>query len=308
MKKINIALIALLAFGAVSVSAQRGDGNTDTQHDVTTNPSTGTAGLPPLPPKPPAPPAGIRPPMPPVQQKGVRPEIREVRKDIKDARIEIKDARKDIRNETKDMRASAAAARKDMRGETKENRMETIEQIKALRATTTEARKNIREEMESRSKELRASTTLARVNMKDEAQKKRLEIARKQTELVSTRLVAATERVQKLSDRVSTTLITLEGKGVDVAVARAHIADATVKLDEARTKVAGVKLAIETAFVGATPKESMKGVQDLVKDTAKTIQDAHDAVAKAISSIKPGQNRAQATTTTGTATGATTQQ
>src|SRR3989344_3663529 len=172
--------------------------------------------------------------------------------------------------------------------------------------------RDTRTEMEAREKELRASTTAARINMKDEAQKKRLEIARKQTELVTKRLEAAIERVQKLSDRVTERLNKLEAEGVNVTVSRGHIAEAKVKLEEARTKNAAVKLAIETIFASATasttPKDSFKKVQELVKDTVRSIQEAHRHVALAISSVKPGLNKPRpATTTPATTTSTTTQ-
>lgn len=195
-------------------------------------------------------------------------------------RPEVREIRKDIRDESKDMRASTNAAIKEMRGEIK----------------------NDREAMEKRAMELRASTTMLRANMKDEAMKKRLEVAHKQADLVNNRLQAAIERVQKLSDRVGAALDKFAAQGVDVTVSRGHLADAKIKLDEARTKAAAVKLAIETAFsnitASSTPKDSMKNAQELVKDTVKAIQDAHGKVAEAISSIKPGQNKPRPATTT----------
>lgn len=157
-----------------------------------------------------------------------------------------------------------------------------------------------REQMERRAMELRASTTAARANIKDAAEKRRLEIARKQTELISKRLEAAIVRVQKLSDRVAERLNKLEADGVNVTVSRDYISQAKTKLEEARTKAAAVKLAIETAFASTTPKEAMKGVQDSLKDATKTIHEAQRSVAGAISSAKPGLNRARATTTTST--------
>ena len=213
-----------------------------------------------------------RPPMPPA---------------FRDTRTEM-EAREKVLRQTQ--QASFGDRAKEMRGEVK----------------------NTREEMEARAKALRASTAAARINMKDEAQKKRLEIARKQTELVTKRLEAAIERVQKLSDRVTERLNKLEAEGVNVTVSRGHIAEAKVKLEEARTKTAAVKLAIETIFASATasttPKDSFKKVQELVKDTVRSIQEAHRHVALAISSVKPGLNKPRpATTTPATTTSTTTQ-
>lgn len=195
-----------------------------------------------------------------------------------------KEVRQDINTARKDIRASTTQIRKDVRIEMKDNRAE----------------------MEARAKDKRVEVEKKRAEIKDEQQKKRLEIARKQTELVTRRLEAAIERVQKLSDRVSERLTKLEANGVNTTVSRGHIAEAKTKLDEARTKTAAVKLAVETALASATasstPKDAMKNVQSLVKDTANTIQEAHRHVALSISTIKPGINKPRPATTTATTT------
>lgn len=155
-----------------------------------------------------------------------------------------------------------------------------------------------REEMEARAKSLRASTTVATQKTKDGAQKKRIEVARKQTELVNKRLESAINRVQKLSDRISEKLSSLEKEGVDVSTPRLHIAEVKIKLDNARTKVAAVKLAVEAIFADTDQKDAIKNVQTLVTDATIAIKDAHSSVAKAISSIKPGINKQVPATTT----------
>ena len=125
---------------------------------------------------------------------------------------------------------------------------------------------------------------------------------------------AAIDRVQKLSDRVSEKLNSLEKEGVDVSVSRSHIADAKTKLDEARIKAATLKLTIETAFanvianvsstttLGTAPKNAMKDVQEAVKEVAKVIQEAHKHVALSISTVKPGQNKPRPAATSATTT------
>lgn len=200
-----------------------------------------------------------------------------------------------------DTRAQVAGERKDMRIEMEGNRIK----------------------METRAREIHASTTAQHEKIKDQAQKKRLEMARKQVEIVDDRLLKAIERVQKLSNRVAERLTKLEATGVDVTVARGHLAIAKAKLDEARVKAAGVSLVVEMSFASitasitasttagvpasTTPAQTaqgaMKSIQEAVKDVAKTIQEAHNHVALAISSIKPGINKGQPATTSTTVTG-----
>ncbi len=244
-RKINIALIAILAFGAISASAQ----TADTQ----TTETGGTA------------PAGV-------SAVGTVLQVNKLQQNI-------------IRPITQAQKIQEAA------------------RVKALNASTTLIRKEIRDIRG----EIKASTTEMRANIKDKVAEKRLEIAKKQAALVLKRLETAIERVQKLSDRVSDRLTKLEAEGVTTTISRGHLAEAKTKLDEATAKIATIKTATDTALASQTPKEEMKKVQGLVKDTAKTIQDAHRHVALAISTVKPGLNKPRpATTTPATTTSATT--
>ncbi len=287
-KNIGIALLALLAFTGVTASAET-DGSTSATVTTTntTTDGTGTVGLPPKPtlyaqPKPP-----------------LNPELR---------------ARMEMEAREKAPRAGVMVP--------KQTQGATFGEKARLGATTTEAMKANREEMEKRAKEMRGEVEKKRGEIKDEQIKKRLEQARKKTELVNKRLEHAIERVQKLSDRVAERLTKLEAEGVTTTVSRGHLAEAKAKLDEARTKAIGIKLAIETAFAsvpvlatstttpGTAQKNVMKDVQEAVKEVAKVIQEAHKHVALAISTVKPGQNKprpATTTPTTGTTTATTTQ-
>lgn len=162
--------------------------------------------------------------------------------------------------------------------------------------------KDDRIKMEMRTKELRASTTEMQNKIKDKAQKKRLEQARHQVEVVDMRIGKAIERVQKLHDRVLERLNKIEAAGVDVSASRGHLALAKAKIEEATTKAAGVKLAIETAFAsitavaststapGTTAQNAMKAVQEAVREVSKTLQEAHHHVVLAVSTLKPSNS------------------
>ncbi|PIQ36050.1 MAG: hypothetical protein COW60_00470 [Candidatus Yonathbacteria bacterium CG17_big_fil_post_rev_8_21_14_2_50_43_9] len=271
-KNISIALLTLLAFTGVTASAQTAVTTSADATVTTTNTSiTGarTVGLPPKP----------------------------LTRDEMEARA-------------KALRSGATSP--------KQTQGASFGEKARLGATTTAAMKANREGMERRAKEMRASTTALRAKIQDEQLKRRFEQARKHTELVNRRLEAAIERVQKLSDRVAERLTILEAEGITTTVSRGHLAEAKTKLDEALTKVAGIKIAIENAFATATaeattsttpsttPKNAMKEVQALVKDVAKTIQEAHRHVALSISTVKPGLNKPRPATTTPANTGTTT--
>lgn len=131
---------------------------------------------------------------------------------------------------------------------------------------------------------------------------KRLEAARKQLTMTTARLNAALDRVQTLADRTNSRLLKLSTEGGNVAVSRQYLANAKVKLDEARAKIAIAKAAGDAALTATQPTKNnaaMKKVESFVKDATKTIQAAQNLVAKAIANLKPGYNK-QSTTTRST--------
>lgn len=132
---------------------------------------------------------------------------------------------------------------------------------------------------------------------------KRLEAARRELTKTIERLNAALDRVQTLADRTNSRLLKLSTEGGNVAVSRKYLADAKVKLDEARAKIAIAKAAGDAALTATQPSKNnaaMKKVESFVKDATKTIQAAQNLVAKAISNLKPGYNRQPSTTTKST--------
>lgn len=262
-KTIGFIVVAFIALTGAFASAQTGDVSTSVTVDATTN-------------------SGVR-----------DTSSYEVKMEMQNRRTEMEERAKAMRQTQgatfgeKASRASTTAAIKDMRGDYKENHA-------AMRV-----------EMEARAKALRASTTKAHMMMKDGDQKKRFEHASQKAGAVVERLNAAIARIQKLSDRVSERLTKLEAEGVLTAAARAHLVEAKASLALASTQVSSIKLSIETTLAGAATstvksesKDAFKQAHELVKGATKTIKEAHNHVALAISSIKPGQNKPRPATTT----------
>ncbi len=290
MKNISFLALAILVGGAVITSAQSID--TTASGEATMN----------------ARPTVMMPPVPPV---GIRSELRDLRQEANTGRKDFVASTTQMRNDLKVkmnakaqelkvsermLRASTTEMRKDVRGQirvlqasTTEARKEIQDNRRMFQASTTEARKEIRD----RERMLQASTTEMRKKIqdrtnaiKDVAQKKRIERAHQQAHLVGIRLDTATDRIQKISDRVSLALDTLEAKGSDVSISRSHLASAKTNLDEARTKTITVKFEVTTALASQTPKEGLLATEPLIKEAVKNIQDAQNEISQAISIIK----------------------
>ncbi len=117
--------------------------------------------------------------------------------------------------------------------------------------------------------------------------------------LAISRLYAAIDRVQTLADRTKSRIDKLTAQQIDERISLKYLADARLKLDEARAKVAIAKAAQSSiADVGGRPANStaMKNAQSFITDATKLISDAERLVTRAVSNIKPGQNKPAATT------------
>jgi len=222
----------------------------------------------------------------------LRPDVREAKPGvpIPPTRPEFRDIRQGFETARKNFVASTTEMRRDIqdranmfRASTTETRKELQDRRQLLRASSTEA---IRE-MQDRIKMLRASTTEMRKDIKDVVQKKRVDLADGQARLVGIRLDSAIDRIQKLSDRITTALANLSAKGTDVTIAQEHLGTAKTKLDEARLSSATIKISIEEALASQTPKENLIATEPQIKDTVIIIQDAQHALAQAITSLKP---------------------
>ena len=234
-----------------------------------------------------------------------------LRAEVPGVRAEMQAARAEMEMRARALRASSTMMMKDMRAS-------TTSTIKDMRGEFKDMSAGMRMDMETRAKAMRASTTKAYQMMKEGEGKKHFEYAQKKTHAVVGRLEAAIARVQKLSDRVSERLTKLEAEGVATTASRAHLVEAKAKLSLAAAQTANIKLSIETVLASVTrtasttvksdTKDAFKNIHELVKETTKTIKEAHSHVALAISSVKPGQNKPSksATTTAATSTSTTT--
>ncbi|OIO30939.1 hypothetical protein AUJ77_01200 [Candidatus Nomurabacteria bacterium CG1_02_43_90] len=271
-KNISAIALALLAGGAMIASAQSIE--TTVSGEATMNARPGI----------------MMPPVPPI---GVRPELRDLRQEANTVRKDFVASTTQMRNNIRvEMNAKAQkmqARERMLRASTTEIQKDVRGKIRVFQASTTEARK----EIQDRERMLQASTTEMRKeiqnrtnSIKDVAQKKRIELANQQAHLVGIRLNTATDRIQKISDRVSLALDTLEAKGSDVSVSRSHLASAKTNLDEARAKTITVKFEITSALASQAPKEGLLATEPLIKEAVQNIQDAQNEIAQAISIIK----------------------
>lgn len=136
---------------------------------------------------------------------------------------------------------------------------------------------------------LKAASSTAKAKTPTSSTTARLQAEQRQMATTVKRLNAALTRVQTLWDRTASRLDKLALQKIDTSISRKYLADAKLKLDEARAKIAIAKAAGDAALsINQTSKgtAAMKSVNTYINDATKTITAAENLISKSVSNIK----------------------
>lgn len=104
---------------------------------------------------------------------------------------------------------------------------------------------------------------------------------------MSNRMESAVKRLQNVTDRLNSRLTKMENEGVDVSAARAELALAQEKLQEASQNLASIDAEVN-AFVGsATPRENWQNLKNTYLNSRVAIIAAHQNI---LATINIAQN------------------
>jgi hypothetical protein len=166
--------------------------------------------------------------------------------------------------------------------------------------------------------EMKAKATSTRADMKAQASSTRAEIKEKAADRVATTISKATEqlneailRLEEHAAKIDSRLDKFEAEGGVTTAPRAELASAELKITAAKTAVS----AIASVEVSSTsPKTTIDSVKKAARDAQKSIQEAKQALMKAIpamkgieASIKKSKSPKEQSTTTATTTATTSQ-
>lgn len=171
-------------------------------------------------------------------------------------------------------------------------------------------REALKEEIEKRREEMKKELEDRKENIRGEVEKRREENLQKIQEKASKfiknvleRYEAAIERIEKLASRIETRITKMESDQIDVKKAKELMLIAKVKIETAKTSVAGVKLDAElvstsTATTTSAFKADFQKFRTQLENAKKDIKAAHAALVEVINNLKPGLNKATSTATT----------
>ncbi|MCD5384682.1 MAG: hypothetical protein LRZ97_02075 [Candidatus Pacebacteria bacterium] len=241
---------------------------------------------------------------------------------IKDIKQERNEWRKELQQERGNLRQGYQETRAEARKIMEQRKVKAVEykdnlktDVKAYQAnikakikaaTTDEERQAIKDEARAKATEKRAEVKRDRTTFQAKNKELRSEFRDKAKDRLKARLIhiskrldSALSRFNQLTDRIQTYLDKKAERGVDIAEAQAALDASVVIKDEAKAKVATVKESIRVILASDTPKEEIEGLRALIKDAAKSIREANNAMKKAIRLAKGLPRPTPAPVTTG---------
>lgn len=228
-------------------------------------------------------PKGVRPGAKPREEVKERVETR--RENISEKKEEVKE-RLETRRENMDERKEELKDRVEAKKAEMENMSE--EEKQAMKAKAEAARKVLQEKREALKEKAEKMREVAKTKMealkakaKDAASLRRYE----GRENALHRFDNQVEKVTTLRDRLQTKITEVEARGVDATVAKTHIANADIKFEEAKTKIAEMNTVLASS-TGELTTENKTKIQTLAKDAGTLLKDAYNELNLGVKALK----------------------
>lgn len=190
-------------------------------------------------------------------------------------------------------------------GTSTEARLKAKAELEAKKKELEDKKESIKSEIESKREALKEEVENRKDSIKNSVEERRQNAVNKIKERidqflqdVAERFEAAINRLEKLSDRISSRINKLEAEKIDVSKAKELLIIAKAKIDIAKTSAGNITIASSTATTTVALKESFKSLKTIIETAKKDIKAAHAALIDVVKNLKPGRNNDKTATTT----------
>lgn len=201
---------------------------------------------------------GEVPPTPPIIGNTNSPTKPLVRPKLEDG-SKIKELRKAMEDKKDSIKADFEAKREEMKTK-----------IEALREEAKTKMEGLKNTIKSEKDAMKAKIKGLRIDSREKALQ---------------RFDGAIARVSEMKDKVNGQIAKFEAKGVDTTSAKAFVATAETKLDEAKAKTAEANTLLSKSIDQITTEDKTK-LKTLAQETQTLIKEAHKALQGAVKSLK----------------------
>jgi exonuclease VII small subunit len=157
-------------------------------------------------------------------------------------------------------------------------------------STSSTTPKGPRGEIKNKIEDVRSSVQTKREEVRTTLLARLGERLKKHIDQMIRKFNAAVERLEKLTQRIESRIAKLKAEGQNTTEAEGLVAQAKVQISLAKTDIANLPGAIESALSttapSTTPKILLREAQSLVEKIRKELTEAHSLLVKAITKIK----------------------
>ncbi len=181
---------------------------------------------------------------------------------------DIKDARGKIINERADMRQDIGALRKDLK-------------VNTSSTTSSEARGEMRNKMKEDIKDRREMASSTIKNVKEDRNQK----IKESLALVRARLIAASDRLDKIVARVESRMKKLSEAGADTSKEKVLVDQAKGLIAEVRSSIANATTQSDLVTTSTNPKEQFGKVKTQYNSIQENLKKAQKILSEAVSML-----------------------
>ncbi len=223
--------------------------------------------------------------------KGVRPGAKP-REEVKE-RIETRRENMDERKE--ELKDRVEAKKSEMENMSEEEKQAMKAKAEAARKILQEKKEVLKEKADKMREAAKTKMEALKAKAKDAASLRRYE----GRENALHRFDNQVEKVTSLRNRLQTKITEVEAKGVDTTTAKTHVANADIKFEEAKTKIAEMNTVLASS-TGELTTENKTKLQTLAKEVGALLKDAYNELNLGVKALKEAVLASTSSTSTST--------
>lgn len=160
-----------------------------------------------------------------------------------------------------------------------------------------ESQKEKQEEVQNRVEERKAEMEKKKVEIKGRLEEQIRERVKTSVEKILAHFESLLNKISEIKDKTQERIVALELRGIDLTESKTLMEIVPVKIEEAKTEIANLKIALQEALDSEEPQTAFETTKELTLSAKNAVKEAHKSLVDVISSIKASVRATTATTT-----------
>lgn len=178
-------------------------------------------------------------------------------------------------------------------GQQNEKREEVQNRVEEKKEGLKENQEKIQNKVEEKKTEMESK----KAEIKGRLEKQIRERVKNSVEKILTHFESLLNKISEIKNKTQERIVALELKGIDLTESKTLMEIVPVKIEEARTEIANLKIALQKALDSEEPQTAFQTTKELTISAKEAVKEAHKSLVDVIESIKASVRATTATTT-----------